>query len=247
MTMILRRLSTALRKQDWVTVLVETLIVVFGVFIGLQVNNWNQTRQQSALGEAYLSRMTDDLSAMELYLEEKLSEAKTRYDLTLDLLQAASAQDSPDDDLFIATEAFFTDAWVTPQFTIIDAVYRDMSATGNLNLIENSLRQHITRYYAGLELQKENMNVNRDWSLPVDSRVIYEHDVYRRNRNLAEISGADSLVAKQETILSARGDLARLATMYFYVEKVTVSGHEASLETTKALLASIDDPERSKR
>lgn len=241
--MILRRLSIALRKQDWVTILVETLIVVFGVFIALQVNNWNAARQQSALGGAYLSRMTDDLSAMELYLEEKLSEAKARYDLTLGLLQAASAQDGPDDDLIIATEAFFTDAWVTPQFTVIDAVYRDMSATGNLNLIENSLRQHITSYYAGLELQKENMNVNRDWSLPVDSRVIYEHDVYRWNRNLAEISGADNLLAKQETIVSARGDLARLATMYFYVERATVRGHESSLTATKELIAAIDGKE----
>jgi hypothetical protein len=39
--MTLRRLSSAVRKQDWVTALVETLIVVFGVFIALQVNNWH--------------------------------------------------------------------------------------------------------------------------------------------------------------------------------------------------------------
>ena len=39
--MILRRLTTALRKQDWFTVVIETLIVVLGVFLGLQVNNWS--------------------------------------------------------------------------------------------------------------------------------------------------------------------------------------------------------------
>ncbi|WP_299949230.1 hypothetical protein [Hyphomonas sp. BRH_c22] len=38
--MILRRITDAFRKQDWFTVAVETLIVFFGVFIGLQVNNW---------------------------------------------------------------------------------------------------------------------------------------------------------------------------------------------------------------
>jgi hypothetical protein len=42
--MILRRLATSIRKQDWFTVVIETLIVVFGVFIGLQVNNWNAAR-----------------------------------------------------------------------------------------------------------------------------------------------------------------------------------------------------------
>jgi hypothetical protein len=44
--MILRRLTTAFRKQDWFTVVVETLIVVFGVFMGLQVNNWNAARAE---------------------------------------------------------------------------------------------------------------------------------------------------------------------------------------------------------
>ena len=43
--MILRRITDAFRKQDWFPVAVETLIVVFGVFIGLQVNNWNEERK----------------------------------------------------------------------------------------------------------------------------------------------------------------------------------------------------------
>ena len=42
--MILRRLTDSFRKQDWFTVAVETLIVVLGVFLGLQVNNWNAAR-----------------------------------------------------------------------------------------------------------------------------------------------------------------------------------------------------------
>lgn len=42
--MILRRLAAAVRRQDWFTVFVETMIVVFGVFIGLQVNNWIEAR-----------------------------------------------------------------------------------------------------------------------------------------------------------------------------------------------------------
>ncbi|MEM5518646.1 hypothetical protein WNY37_16935 [Henriciella sp. AS95] len=42
--MILQRLATSIRKQDWFTVLIETLIVVLGVFLGLQLGNWNQER-----------------------------------------------------------------------------------------------------------------------------------------------------------------------------------------------------------
>ena len=54
--MILRRLTNAFRKQDWFTVFIETLIVVLGVFIGLQVNNWNESRQQHALKGYYRMR-----------------------------------------------------------------------------------------------------------------------------------------------------------------------------------------------
>ncbi|MEP1142985.1 MAG: hypothetical protein ABJH52_04640 [Henriciella sp.] len=58
--MILRRLATAFRKQDWFTVAVETLIVVFGVFIGLQVNNWNEARQDRAVAAQFeVSLITD--------------------------------------------------------------------------------------------------------------------------------------------------------------------------------------------
>jgi hypothetical protein len=60
--MILRRIATAFRKQDWFTVAVETLIVVFGVFIGLQVNNWNEARTHRAEERGFLAQLRNELS-----------------------------------------------------------------------------------------------------------------------------------------------------------------------------------------
>ncbi len=59
--MILRRFVTAFRRQDWFTVFVETMIVVFGVFIGLQVNNLNEARQNNDLAESYIDRLYSDI------------------------------------------------------------------------------------------------------------------------------------------------------------------------------------------
>jgi hypothetical protein len=42
--MILRRLTTNLRAQNWTAIAIEFVIVVLGVFIGTQVSNWNQAR-----------------------------------------------------------------------------------------------------------------------------------------------------------------------------------------------------------
>ncbi|HIG23372.1 MAG TPA: hypothetical protein EYG02_05235 [Henriciella marina] len=62
--MILRRLSIAIRKQDWFTVLIETLIVVFGVFIGIQVANWNEGLAEDRREAAYLERLDTEFTAV---------------------------------------------------------------------------------------------------------------------------------------------------------------------------------------
>ena len=238
--MLLRRITKHVKDQNWFAVGIDFFIVVVGVFIGIQVSNWNADQQQSALGKAYLSRMTDDLVAMESYLDEKLSRSQANLDLAKKLLQAASAQGFQDDTLIAATEDYFTDGWVTPQFTIIDAVYQDMSATGNLNLLDDSLRQQITTYYARLDRVQEVMEVSRDWSLPIDSQIILEHDVYRWNRDFFYLLSADDEALKQKTILGARKELARLATLYIWIERDSLSQFEDSLHATRDLIVAID-------
>ncbi|MCZ4299269.1 hypothetical protein [Henriciella marina] len=59
--MILRRLAMSIRKQDWFTVLIETLIVVLGVFLGIQVANWNDARIERSMERQYLVRLHDDM------------------------------------------------------------------------------------------------------------------------------------------------------------------------------------------
>ena len=50
-----------MKKHHWTGVFIELAIVVVGVFIGLQVNNWNQARADARLGQDYVQRLTRDL------------------------------------------------------------------------------------------------------------------------------------------------------------------------------------------
>ena len=50
-----------MKKHHWTGVFIELAIVVVGVFIGLQVNNWNQARADARLGQDYVRRLTRDL------------------------------------------------------------------------------------------------------------------------------------------------------------------------------------------
>ena len=43
--MILRRVIAHFRKQEWTAIALDFLIVVVGVFVGIQVSNWNAARK----------------------------------------------------------------------------------------------------------------------------------------------------------------------------------------------------------
>jgi len=58
--MILNRLAEAFWKQDWIAVLLEVLIVVVGIFVGLQVNDWNEDRKPKHEEIVYLERIIED-------------------------------------------------------------------------------------------------------------------------------------------------------------------------------------------
>jgi hypothetical protein len=38
-------MADAIRQQNWFTVVIEVFIVVVGIFIGLQVDDWSQSRK----------------------------------------------------------------------------------------------------------------------------------------------------------------------------------------------------------
>jgi hypothetical protein len=62
--MILRKLADAIREQNWTTVFLEILIVVVGIFIGLQVDGWNEARKKQQDIEVQLLRIADDAAVL---------------------------------------------------------------------------------------------------------------------------------------------------------------------------------------
>ena len=62
--MILRKLADAIKEQNWSTVVLEILIVVVGIFIGLQVDGWNEGRKKQQDIEVQLLRIADDAAVL---------------------------------------------------------------------------------------------------------------------------------------------------------------------------------------
>ena len=70
--MILRRVMAHFRKQEWAAIAIDFVIVVFGVFIGLQVQEFAVERERQKSERAYLQRLHGEI--------EQLLETRARYD-----------------------------------------------------------------------------------------------------------------------------------------------------------------------
>jgi len=61
--MLLRRVMEHVKAQNWTAVGIDFVIVVFGVFIGIQLGNWNQSRADASLERDFLENIVVDLQA----------------------------------------------------------------------------------------------------------------------------------------------------------------------------------------
>lgn len=60
--MILRRVMEHVRAQNWLAVALDFLIVVVGVFIGIQLGNWNEARAFRAQERGYLIELRNEIA-----------------------------------------------------------------------------------------------------------------------------------------------------------------------------------------
>lgn len=152
--MILRRLATALRRQDWVTVAIETLIVVLGVFLGLQLGNWNEARADRQLGRDYTVRLIADL-------EHDLSAVRTLIGYYDDVTQSIE-----DADRMLASsdpepKALVVAAYRASEFTYNPkrrATWDQIVSSGDLGLLpQAAIESDLSNYYRFLEANDDTI------------------------------------------------------------------------------------------
>lgn len=151
--MILHRLSKSIRKQDWFAVLIEFVVVVAGIFAGLQANDWAQERQDRRQERAALERLfleADDAhQLLNGYVQRTLRLNQVRRNA---VQFADSDAPVPEDELplkiGINTLAMF------PPVIPIAVAYDELKSSGQLQLITSaSLRGQIAEFHANLAFQ----------------------------------------------------------------------------------------------
>lgn len=180
--MIFRRLAEQLREQNWTAISIEFVLLVLGVFLGLQAANWNEARAEQALVRGHLSEIAADL--------------RRHNDLSADLDSSARMRIAAVD--YIYREAFGTQLlttlmlakveWKAPSVEPFPVEQLDQ-LMGSINLVRVSVRSR-TGYESlmssgrlGLirnrELAKQIQNYFGDYDDLLDTQT----QVFRNFRN----------------------------------------------------------------
>ena len=62
--LLLRRIGTHLKEQNWFAVGLDIIVVIVGIFLGMQVTEWNELRKDSTRERAYLIQIKEDIQVL---------------------------------------------------------------------------------------------------------------------------------------------------------------------------------------
>ena len=145
--MILRRLSQSLKEQNWTAIVVEFVLLVCGVFLGIQAANWNEQRAEDAKAQAYLARIRSNLEADQQSIQRRIVFWNRVDDYGEQAIRYAETGELADGSAWKTVLAFYqaSQLW---QWVSADSTYQEMRSGGELGLIrDQALRDALSNYY----------------------------------------------------------------------------------------------------
>src|SRR5688572_3798362 len=146
--MVIRRIREHVAAHNWFAVGVDLAIVVVGVFIGTQANNWNQERIERAAARAYRTEIIDNLRANEISIDDQIDYYRRVQEHAFAALEVMETPGSAMD------EAFLIDTYQASQVRqrlLTQTAYEEVKSAGLGRIIAGpETRGRLTAYYGQL-------------------------------------------------------------------------------------------------
>lgn len=183
----------------------EIFLVMIGILLALQVNNWNQKRMDYAKSIEFHQRLSEDLDMVVSFLDDVIDyseNVQTGVTIAVDILESGKKSDSTKMKLDFALSNFYRLSRHLPELTS----YNEMKSTGQLDLIyNNELRKEIEDYIISRNLVHtayEDLNTKVNQSDFLDPYIKYGRNANFSNADLEYDIDALSLDKKAINTLS---------------------------------------------
>lgn len=216
----------------------EVLLVVVGILIALQVNNWNEQQKRLSQSEAYHLRLLDDTDALITDLEQYRVFAESTFEsavTTLEILQRGEATSSERVMMDSFFQRYFKFSLSLENFN----TFEEMQSTGTLDLIRDpELKRRLASLVDAKTFFIEAHRTFTDSALR-DSATFDRYVLYRFSD---EVPGAPiRSVAYDLDRMAADGDLQRTISRIAMLFSASIELHQSFLDEAREVRQRLDD------
>jgi len=163
--MIIQRITAAIRSQNWTNVIAEFLVVVLGIFVALQADNWNEARLDRKHERESLDRLLREAENAVALIDRQIGVFKSVIDSQRVLLEIVTSHDQVPENTEVA-ERGFQSLTFYPALAPARTAYDELIATGGIQLIRSrAVRDAIALYHAELDFFQTQLDYFRASSL----------------------------------------------------------------------------------
>ena len=144
--MLLRRITEHVKAQNWTAVALDFVIVVVGVFIGIQVSNWNDARADLADERLLLARMHDETRALLQIQRSEYAEHLPRFE-AMEAIHPLLFDEAPVRPLTSGECRLIAISHWLPAPTDDLPILEEVIATGRIDLIaDENVKENLRRF-----------------------------------------------------------------------------------------------------
>jgi hypothetical protein len=160
--MLLRSISSHVRSQNWLAVALDFVIVVTGIFVGLQADAWNESRKDRISERAAIEQLLSDFTANGVIVGRMVEfHAEKVEELTFAMNVLIKGELAPDES--VRFRSAYISMFQLPPLGATMGGYDALIASGDFALIQDQeLRSMLVELNANLEAERSLLGYFRD-------------------------------------------------------------------------------------
>lgn len=147
--LVIRRIRHHVETHNWFAVFIDLLIVVVGVFLGTQANNWNEERIRRSEAADYRQEIVSDLKANEIDLVWRKAYYEAVRKHAIAALAVVEFPSRGEGEAFLIDAYQASQVWARP---LTRTAYDEMIGAGlSRNMGDQATRSRLTAYYTQIK------------------------------------------------------------------------------------------------
>jgi hypothetical protein len=247
--MLLRRVIQHVKKQEWTAIWIDLVIVVVGVFIGIQVSNWNAARVERVRELAYLENVKTDLRLNIAEIDKYLQVRTKNIESATSILEHFDGKPIND---YSAFNQLGVGIYNWQKFYMTNNTFQEMLNSGNLAIISDARIKNqlldIEALYRKMKSEEDHYRFDTEKLIyeplyeTMDLNPMVQNFVFRESNGQA---GKDVVLTKQYFDSFLKNIKLKNGFVMTILELETMNGQMRQLRVqSEALIAYIDEEKK---